>query len=99
MSEIYTKSFRMRVVKEAVRPENQGMEHIIAKKYGIKPGTVERWKEIYLENGADSFKKGFSKKNTKTQHEIELEKQVADLEEEVKILKKAAAFQANVKHE
>lgn len=95
----YTKEFRMRVVKEALRPENSNLEHIIAEKYGIRPSTVIRWKEHYLEFGDHAFKKGFAKKTSKSPRELELEKEVEELREEVKILKKAAAFLANVKHE
>lgn len=88
----------MKVAKEALHPENKGLEHVIAKKYGMMPWTVKRWAENYQQFGEAAFKKGFSL-NKKTPREAELEKKVEYLEEEVKILKKAAAFLANVKHE
>ena len=95
----YSKEFRMRVAKEADQPENKGMEHIIAAKYGILPGTVRRWAEHYLENGEDAFYRGYTKPNTKSPREKQLEKEIEDLRLEIEILKKAAAFLANVKRE
>lgn len=95
----YTKELKMRVAKEAARPESKGMEHIIAEKYGIMPWTVTRWRNHYLEYGEKSFYRGYSKSDTKTPREKELEKEVEGLRQEVEILKKAAAFLANVKHE
>lgn len=95
----YSKQFKLKVVQEALMPGNEGMEHVIAKKYGIMPGTVIKWTQNYLEFGEDAFVRGFPSKKKRTPRERELEKKVADLEEEVKILKKAAAFLANVKHE
>lgn len=95
----YSKEFKMRVAKEATQPENKGLEHIIASKYGIKPGTVRRWSEHYLEYGESSFYNGYSKSTTKSPREKQLEKEVEDLRLEVEILKKAAAFLANVKRE
>ena len=95
MSTRYTKEFRVRVAKEAALPEFEGMEHIIAEKYGIKPWTVAKWRDIYLEFGEEGLRKGaFGKK--KTPREAALEKENAELKEEIEILKKAAAFLANV---
>ena len=41
----YSNEMRFRVAKEASRPENCGMEHIIAEKYGIQLHTVKRWRD------------------------------------------------------
>ena len=99
MSQIrYTKELKLKVAKEAVLPENKGMEHIIAEKYGIMPWTVTKWKSEFLEFGSQAFKKKNSK-YAKSAREVELEKENEKLREEVEILKKAAAFLANVKHE
>ena len=95
----YSREFRMQVAKEALLPYNEGLEHVIAEKYKIKPWTVVKWKECYLEQGDEAFRKGFSKRQKKTSREIELEKENAALKEEVEILKKAAAFLAAVKRE
>lgn len=95
----YPRELKLRVAQEAIRPENEGMEHVIAEKYGIMPWTVRKWKEHYLELGEESFRKGVSSKSRKTPREVELETENEKLREEVEILKKAAAFLANVKHE
>ncbi len=95
----YSKQFRILVAREAAKPENQDMEHIIAEKYGIKRGTVHRWKNIFLVYGEDGLSHGKLGKSTSTPREIELEKENKQLREEVEILKKAAAFLANVKRD
>ena len=95
----YSKELKMRVAKEALRPENNGLEHVIAAKYGIKASTVVNWLNCYLEYGEDAFKKGYGKAGKKTAREKELEKEVEELKQEVEILKKAAAFLVSVKHE
>ena len=91
----YSRKIKIQVAKEALLRENRGLEHVIASKYNVQTRTVIRWKEEYQLYGDLAFKKS----KPKSAREIALEKQVADLEEEVKILKKAAAFLANVKHE
>ena len=95
----YSKGFKIRVAKEALLPENEGLERVIAGKYGLLPATVRRWRDHYAEYGDKAFWKGYTKKDTRSPREIELEKEDKELQEEVKILKKAAAFLANVKHE
>lgn len=95
----YSKTLRIRVAQEAARPENNGMEHVIAAKYDLRPGTVIKWRDLYLQFGEAALTTGRLTQIQKTPREVELEKQVAELEEEVKILKKAAAFLVNVKHE
>lgn len=95
----YTREFRLQVAREAVKPEYQGLEYVIAEKYGVQPWTIKRWKEHYQEHGEQAFHRGFTKPDKKTAREIELEKENDKLKEEVEILKKAAAFLANVKRE
>ena len=95
----YSKGFKIRVAKEALLPENEGLERVIVGKYGLLRATVRRWRDHYAEYGDKAFWKGYTKKDTRSPREIELEKEVKELQEEVKILKKAAAFLANVKHE
>ena len=95
----YSKSFRVKVAREASEAVNAGLEHVIAKKYGIRPWTVERWRDIYLEKGEQGLNSGNVNRTRKSNREKELEKEVADLKEEVEILKKAAAFLANVKRD
>ena len=96
----YSKSFRLQVAREAIRPENRGLEHLIAEKYGIKEWTVERWRDHLMEVGEEkAFVKGFSNKDKRTNYEKQLEHENAALREEIEILKKAAAFLANVKRD
>jgi transposase len=75
------------------------MEQVIAKKYGLRPWTVIRWRDLYLEGGAEGLSKGKLSGSRKTNRELQLEKENAALREEVEILKKAAAFLANVKRD
>ena len=96
----YNRTFRLMVAKEALLPENRDLEHVIAEKYGIMPWTVIRWREHLAEVGeAEAFRYGFSKGDRKTDREKKLEKENAELREEVEILKKAAAFLASVKRD
>lgn len=92
----YSKEFKLKVSKEAILPENKGLEHVIARKYGILPGTVVRWAETLRNLGEEeAFRK--KKKVKMTKREAELEKENAKLREEVEILKKAAAFLADLR--
>ncbi len=92
----YSKSFRIKVAKEASLPEMKGMEEHIARKYGIKPGTVLKWKQIYQEYGENALGRKIGSPNKKTDRELRLEKENRELREEVEILKKAAAFLAEL---
>lgn len=56
----YSKAFRFEVAKEASRPEMKGMEDHIANKYGLKAGTVRRWRQIYLEYGENALGRGIT---------------------------------------
>ena len=95
----YTKTLRVKVATEAASKANAGMEHIIAEKYGLRLDTVIRWRDQYLEHGEVGLSKGNLGGRKKTEREEELEKENAALREEVAILKKAAAFLANVGRE
>ena len=88
----YNKGFRIKVVKEAIKPEMQGMEEHIAKKYGIRPDTVRRWVAIYNDYGESGLGVRITSPAKKSDKEIQLEKENAALREEIEILKKAAAF-------
>lgn len=92
----YSKSFRIQVAKEATDPRMKGMEELIAKKYGVRSSTVVRWAEIYREYGENGLGAKISSPSKKSDKEIQLEKENAELREEVAILKKAAAFLAEV---
>ena len=95
----YSKGFRVRVAKEASDPEMKGMERHIADKYGLRESTVRRWKQIYEEYGENALGHNINAIEKRTDREIELEKENEELREELEILKKAAAFLANVGRE
>ncbi len=99
MAQRYTQQYRLKVAKEAALPEYKGLEHIIAQKYQVKVWTVIKWRDAYLQNGEDGLKKGFSGRSRKSSRETELEKENAELKEEIRILKKAAAFLADLRRE
>ena len=73
----YSRGLKIKVAKEAMLPENQGLEHVIAEKYHVMPWTVIKWRDHLQQVGEEN----------------------AQLREEVEILKKAAAFLANVKRD
>ena len=91
----FTAEFKKHVVEELLLPENRRNASLIAEKYGVNQTTVRTWKRLYQEYGDAAFdpkaRKDFEKNKLR-----ELEKKVADLEEENEILKKAAAFLADV---
>lgn len=99
MSKKYSMAIRVQVAKEASQLGLQGLEHVIAEKYGVKPWTVRKWRDIYLEHGEDGLRKGHVNPPKRSKREIELEKENAALKEEVQILKKAAAFLAELRRE
>lgn len=77
------------MTRAALLPENKSMEHVIAEKYGIMPWTVTKWRNHLMEVGEENaFKKGYSKGTRGTARERELEKENAELREEIEILKK-----------
>ena len=95
----YTKSFRKMVVEEALRPEMEGKESLVAEKYGILPSTICRWKDLYLEYGemalSENVQQIFASQRKEREADKTLEeadKKIAELKEELEILRKAAAF-------
>ena len=95
----YSKEFRTRVALEAFRPESEGLEHIIASKYQLRVNTVLKWKMIYQQYGMAGFGRRNASVKVMSEREKELEKENAALREEVAILKKAAAFLADLRRE
>lgn len=94
----YPRALKLQVAKEAMKPENKNLEHIVAEKYDVMPWTVIKWRDHLQEIGeGNAFKKGYALGNRMTDREKQLEKENAGLREEIEILKKAAAFLANVK--
>lgn len=95
----YSKSFRLQVVQEALLPENEGLEHVVAQKYAIQPWTVRRWVAEYREHGEEALGRGYLKSDKISEREKQLAKENAELREEIEILKKAAAFLADLRRE
>lgn len=90
----YTFSFRLKVVQEALRPENRNSVSYIAEKYDVNEQTLARWIRRYNKYGEESLKTNWKTK-VKDQRIKELERENAELREEAEILKKAAAFLAD----
>ncbi|HHU53597.1 MAG TPA: hypothetical protein GXZ43_05930 [Clostridiaceae bacterium] len=100
----YSRLYKIQVAKEALSPGYKGMEYLSAEKYGLKTRTVIYWKNIYKEHGEEGFKRVQGKRRKVTRYDLEKEneaaaKRIAELEEEVQILKKAAAFLAKIDRE
>ena len=99
----YKKEFRVKVVKDALQFD-EGQEYLVADKYGVRESTVIRWKKLYEQFGEHelggninihlkvdrikdkNYKKIIAKKD----------KELYELKEENEILKKAAAFLAEL---
>ena len=91
----YDLEFKVHVVKESLIPDNKHDAKLIAEKYGINPSTLSHWKRLYLQYGEAGLD-AKQRKLLQDQRVRELEKENKDLKEEVAILKKAAAFLAEV---
>ena len=79
----YSRGLKIKVAKEAMLPENQGLEHVIAEKYHVMPWTVIKWRDHLQQVGEENaFKKGYTLKKRSTPREVELEKENAQLREE-----------------
>ena len=96
----YSRKLKIQAAKEALLPENKDLEHVIAKKYGVKTSTIIKWKDHFLEVGEEqAFKRKYLTISGVSKREQELQKEILELREEVEILKKAAAFLVNVKRD
>ena len=94
----YSMGFKMKVAEEASQPEYTGLEHIIASKYGLRPNTVLKWRTLYQEQGKAAFTRSKAVKyDYLSEREKQLVKENAALREEVEILKKVAAFLAELR--
>lgn len=91
----YTQEFKLHLVQEALLPENKHNAKLIAEKYGVYPNTLLKWRKEYLKYGEAGLDARALRKQEE-QHYKELEIENAKLKEENEILKKAAAFLAEV---
>lgn len=84
----YTAQFMTQVAKEAQQTRTYAE---VSRKYGIERKYVKSWAEKYTKYGELAFvENGIATFNEQRIHN--LEKQIAELEEENAILKKATAF-------
>ena len=94
MAEKFSYDFRLKVVQEALKPENRNSVSYIAQKYGIGDRTLRKWIKYYNQFGEESLRP-YWRDTSKDQRIKELERENAKLKEEAEILKKAAAFLAD----
>lgn len=98
----YTKKFRLMIVEEILRSDLQDNLYLIATKYNIRESTIERWLNNYLTYGERGLSQGFPGKayddalSFAEKERKAKDKEIADLKEEIEILKKAAAFLAKI---
>lgn len=92
----YNKTFRMKVVRDALKPEFKDKEFLIAEKYGVRESTILKWVKLYEEYGDKGLSKNLPQLNNTRKSESEKDKKIKELEEEIEILKKAAAFLAKI---
>lgn len=91
----YSPEFKMKVVQEAQALSKPRDKVQLAEKYGISISALRVWTKLYEEYGGIAFDKKEKEELEKRRIE-DLEKQIAELKEENEILKKAAAFLAEV---
>ena len=91
----YTAEFKKHVVAEALQQPDKHDWPLVAKKYGVRSTTLREWIKLYEEYGEAGFT--VKTRNQAERERIkELEKEIVELKEENEILKKAAAFLAEV---
>ncbi len=91
----YSYQIRLQAVEEALKPENRNSISYIAQKYGVQERTLNSWIKRYNQYGEEGLKPGWKMKDMNYRIK-ELERENAELREEAEILKKAAAFLADV---
>lgn len=99
----YEKAFRVKVAKDALQLD-EGQEYLIANKYWVRESTVIRWKKLFekfgesgLDRNMNILLKSESIKDENYKKIIaQKDKELFELQEENEILKKAAAFLAEL---
>ena len=84
----YTSQFKIQVAKEASTARTYAA---ISKKYGVSADLVKKWSNEYSKYGDLAFEDNGPQK-FQEQRIRDLERQLAELQEENEILKKATAF-------
>ena len=85
----YDASFKQEAVRQVTDQERRKSE--VAREFGLHVNTLSRWVEETEERGAEAFP-GKGRLWSEDEELRRLKRQVADLEEENAILKKAAAI-------
>ena len=91
----YSKAFKLQVVQDALDPKYEKNLDALEDMYGVRVRTIYRWRDQYMRYGEAGLNRGY-KINVKSERIAELEKEVEELRMENEILKKAAAFLADV---
>ena len=84
----YTSQFKIQVAKEVLKAKTYAE---VAKKYGLSTELLKRWSNEYSKYGDLAFEENGPQK-FQEQRIRDLERQLAELQEENDILKKATAF-------
>ena len=84
----YTSQFKIQVAKEVLKAKTYAE---ISKKYGIDRSRLKKWADDYEKYGDLAFEENGLQK-FQEQRIRDLERQLAELQEENDILKKATAF-------
>lgn len=84
----YTSQFKLKVAKDAVEAKTYSE---VAKKYGLNVKQIKQWSDAYSQYGDLAFEEN-GPERYQQQRIRDLEKQLAELQEENEILKKATAF-------
>ncbi|MBQ8589314.1 MAG: transposase [Firmicutes bacterium] len=84
----YTSQFKLKVAKDAVEAKTYSE---VAKKYGLNVKQIKQWSDAYSQYGDFAFEEN-GPERYQQQRIRDLEKQLAELQEENEILKKATAF-------
>lgn len=84
----YTSQFKIQIAKEALKARTYTE---VSKKYGINCSVVRRWSNDYEKYGELAFEENGPEK-FQEQKIRNLERQLAELQEENDILKKATAY-------
>lgn len=88
---MFTKEFKLEIVKLTLDPQNKKSIKQISTEYGVNPSTVGKWRTQYLEYGEEGFDTR-GRLNSQKDRVKQLERELEEAREENEILKKAAAF-------
>ena len=86
----YTAEFKFKISLEAEKTNELA---VTARKYGINPTLLSKWKKEFLNNGSEIFKTTRDKENDKLKKQIaNLERMVGQKEVELNLLKNFSDF-------